>query len=157
MQFEPAPRPEDSDTENHAMSTNSRQIRFFKSENQVSQQQQQNLKNVQRNFDIYKDMNIPKACHILGLKDKEFREGNFTTLKSAFACKFQQSLLPNKKTGLKWAHFGPTGHDKNMTKEKKRSKNHELVLLHEAFQYLVRRKSIQTQQIYSSYQRYAQY
>ena len=35
-----------------------------------------------------------QACHILGIKDKEFREGNSKTLKTAFSQKLDKYLKP---------------------------------------------------------------
>eukprot|EP00095_Tigriopus_kingsejongensis_P011837 maker-scaffold412_size179788-snap-gene-0.24 protein:Tk11837 transcript:maker-scaffold412_size179788-snap-gene-0.24-mRNA-1 annotation:"achain crystal structure of the thrombospondin-1 type 1 repeats" len=80
------------------------------------------------NPDLYRDMSLPKACGILGLRDREFRDGNFELIHSAFTRKVS-SLNPEES---------------GSTKTKLLMKNQ--MLLHEAYQFLLKRKTSQLEQ-----------
>ena len=84
-----------------------------------------------------------QACNLLGIRDKEFREGNSKTLKEAFSKTLDEALRP-KKTPSK-VHLGYHQYQKQKedVKRGKRAKSTELQLIHEAYQYLLKRKSFQ--------------
>ena len=71
-----------------------------------------------------------KACNILGIRDKEFREGNTKTLTSAVGKRLENGA----KTPKAEMEFNRRG---------KRNKRSEMVLVHEAYQYLLKRKALQ--------------
>lgn len=141
MLFEPPPRPQDLGVilEDEEASKKQPILQAQKKNSSTSKK---------RHFDIYKDMNLPKACHILGLKDKEFREGSNKTLKCAFAKKLEQTIRPNNSQHPKnsFDYFtlrfngGTTSKANNSCK---RPKSTDMQLMHEAFQYLLKRKALQ--------------
>lgn len=71
----------------------------------------------------------------MGIRDKEFREGNAKTLSEA--------------VGKRLEHGANKGQNNQSTKVQrgKRTKRSEMVLIHEAYQYLLKRKTIQQQQV----------
>ena len=46
-----------------------------------------------------------QACHILGIKDKEFRDGNFEFLQEAFGRKMESYVLASSQTKRSIADF----------------------------------------------------
>ena len=72
----------------------------------------------------------------MSIKEREFREGNADTLKVAFGAKMVE-ILGNKNQTKK--------NDWTYSSERKNKKNFrtEFVQLHEAFQYLLKRKFLQ--------------
>ena len=73
----------------------------------------------------------------MGIRDKEFREGNAKTLSEA--------------VGKRLEHGGGKSQQSHHTMEKvqrgKKTKRSEMVLIHEAYQYLLKRKALQQQVI----------
>ena len=134
MFFEPPPRPQDLGIILEAEEKAKKRLQLQKQQSQKS-----------KNFDIYKDMNIPKACSILGIKDKEFREGTNKTLKNAFAKKFEQSIRPSPvKATSKYSFYYAKDYDiESKLQRGQKSKSTELQLMHEAYQYLLKRKALQ--------------
>ena len=72
----------------------------------------------------------------MSIKEREFREGNGDTLKAAFGAKMVE-ILGHKNQTKK--------NDWTYSSERKNKKNFrtEFVQLHEAFQYLLKRKFLQ--------------
>ena len=74
----------------------------------------------------------------MGIRDKEFREGNAKTLSEAVGKRLEHGANKGQQT------------NNQSTMEKaqrgKRTKRSEMVLIHEAYQYLLKRKTIQQQQ-----------
>ena len=66
----------------------------------------------------------------MGIRDKEFREGNAKTLSEAVGKRLEHGANKGQST-MEKAQRG------------KRTKRSEMVLIHEAYQYLLKRKSIQ--------------
>ena len=50
-----------------------------------------------------------QACHILGIKDKEFRDGNFEFLQEAFGRKMESYVLASSQTKRSIADFTEVG------------------------------------------------
>ena len=85
---------------------------------------------------VYNSKIKSQACFTLSIKEREFREGNADTLKVAFGAKMIE-ILGNKNQTKK--------NDWTYSSERKNKKNFrtEFVQLHEAFQYLLKRKFLQ--------------
>ena len=77
----------------------------------------------------------------MGIKDKEFREGDTKFLQKAFAYRAAGggSIITNANEKKNFI-FG--------LKKVKRSKSSDMLLLHEAFQFLLKRKSLQVGSIF---------
>ena len=85
-----------------------------------------------------------QACNIMGIKGKEFKEGSQKYLQNVFGKKLQMGIeakLPKKPyldpEEEKLVYLGVK------PKTKLKSKSADMMLLHEAFQYLVKRKTLQ--------------
>ena len=85
---------------------------------------------------VYNSKIKSQACFTLSIKEREFREGNADTLKVAFGAKMVE-ILGHKNQTKK--------NDWTYSSERKNKKNFrtEFVQLHEAFQYLLKRKFLQ--------------
>ena len=85
---------------------------------------------------VYNSKIKSQACFTLSIKEREFREGNADTLKAAFGAKMVE-ILGHKNQTKK--------NDWTYSSERKNKKNFrtEFVQLHEAFQYLLKRKFLQ--------------
>ena len=75
----------------------------------------------------------------MGIKDKEFREGNSKSLQNAFGRRILKGpAICYDAENEKLLNLGL-----KPVKKLRRSKSSDMVLLHEAFQYLIKRKSLQ--------------
>ena len=75
----------------------------------------------------------------MGIKDKEFREGNSKSLQNAFGRRLLKGpAICYDAENEKLLNLGL-----KPVKKLRRSKSSDMVLLHEAFQYLIKRKSLQ--------------
>ena len=83
----------------------------------------------------------------MGIKDKDFREGNSKTLKTAFGLKLDKIIKPQSLQNPQKYQLNPIfvwpKPNKYEKKGIKRIKSSELQQLHEAYQYLLKRKALQ--------------